>query len=120
MAVVFTVVKRGIAGNQRRVIVDVTGPASYTTGGEALTLAQFQFLFPDIASNATAADWTKATFVDVETSFSATPAFLSGMIDKVGGKFVYTTAGAQTANATNLSAAAQTIRMQIMYAGSVG
>lgn len=117
MAVTLSIVKRAISGNQRRVVVDVTGPASYTTGGEAMTAAQFSLLFPEFATTGTP-DWTKATFVDVETAFATTPAFLSGMIDKTTGKFVFTTAGAQTGAATNLSA--QTIRMNILYAGITG
>ena len=34
------VVKRGVAGNLRQNIVQITGPASYTTNGHALTPAQ--------------------------------------------------------------------------------
>jgi hypothetical protein len=113
MAVTLSVVRRSVVGNSRLVTVDVTGPASYTTGGESLTTAQFSLLFPEIAANAATADWTQATFVDSETMFATVPAFLSGIIAKATGKFVFLTAGAQTAGATNLSA--QTVRIQINY-----
>lgn len=37
MAVTITTRKHSVEGNRSTVYVDITGPASYTTGGEALT-----------------------------------------------------------------------------------
>lgn len=113
MAVTLAVVQRNVVGNRRRVIVDVTGPASYTTGGEALTAAQYAFLFPETSANASAAAFSNVVQFDSETNPTSTPAFLSCVLDKAGNKMLYTTAGAQTTAATNLSA--QTVRCEFVY-----
>lgn len=113
MAVTFNVVKRISGGSARRVLVDITGPASYTTGGEALTTAQFAYLFPEVASNASSADWTKVQLFDSECAVATTPAFLQAALDKTNGKMAFTTAGAQVGAATNLSA--QTVRAEFVY-----
>jgi hypothetical protein len=39
MAVSIAVRKRSVRGNEQAVYVDITGPASYTTGGESLSAA---------------------------------------------------------------------------------
>lgn len=119
MAVTMAVVRRTKLANLRQVIVDITGPASYTTGGEALTAAQQAFLMPEQSPNILTQDWTKVIVFDAEVSATTVPAFLSCILDRAGAKIWYTTAGAQTANATNLSA--QVIRARVTYmVGAVG
>lgn len=109
MAVTLSVVKRISAGNARRVIVDVTGPASYTTGGEALTAAQQTYLMPE-AGVVASADFSKATYFDSEVE----PAnFRSLVLDKTNNKMLFAAGGTQVGAATNLSAV--TIRCEIIY-----
>lgn len=110
MAVTLAIVKRRPLGNGYEVIADVTGPASYTTGGETLTAAQQAQLMPELGG-AQALDFTKAQFFMAEVE----PANLrSLLLDKANAKMLFTVAGAQVANATNLSAV--TIRCRILYA----
>lgn len=113
MAVTITQVRRTRVGNMREVVVDVVGPASYTTGGETLTAAQQAYLFPELSPNILAADFTKCIFFEAEVMFATTPAFLSACIAKATNKFVFITAGAQTGNAVDLSA--QTVRCRFWY-----
>lgn len=113
MAVTIAIVKRTRDGNTMQVIADVTGPASYTTGGETLTVAQQIALMPEVGQIA-AVDFTKVTFCHGELDGS-----LRGYtIDKANNKIVHATAGAQTANATNLSAVVNRIRL--VYGGAIG
>jgi hypothetical protein len=114
MAVTLSVAKRLASGNTRRVIVDVTGPASYTTGGELLTAAQQNYLFPELGSGQSLA-MSACVYFDSETE----PAnFRSLVLDKTNNKMLFTAAGAQVASTTNLSAV--TIRCEMVYGGISG
>lgn len=116
MAVTIVVKKRSVAGATRRVIIDVTGPASYTTGGEALTLAQLQQVMADAlpATN----DWSVIKSFDSEVNPTSTPAFLALCLDRTNNKMLFTAAGAQAASLANLSA--QTVRAELVYGSAIG
>ena|SRR5215831_7333988 len=109
MAVTIAIVKRNVEGQSIEVLADVTGPASYTTGGEALTAAQQTQLFPQQGSPA-AADFTKAVFFESEVE-GVNARFL--VLDKVNNKMMFWAGSTQVGAATNLSAV--TIRCRIEY-----
>lgn len=113
MAVTIAIVNRATIGNAREVTADITGPASYTTGGETLTAAQQAQLFPELGGNPTLS-FAVCKFFDAEVMMGTTPALLSCVLDKTNNKMVFTTAGAQTTAATNLSA--QVVRAKFRYA----
>lgn len=117
MAVTIAIVSRSAVGNSREVIADITGPASYTTGGETLTAAQQAQLFPELGGNPTL-NFAVCKFFDAEVMMGTTPALLTCVLDKPNNKIVYTTAGAQTTAATNLSA--QVVRAKFRYGISTG
>lgn len=97
MAVTLTAVKRISSGNTKRITGTVTGPASYTTGGETLTAAQIK----QLTDGASGTVLTNVQLFDSEVE----PAnFRALVIDKTNKKMLFTVAGAQVANATNLSA----------------
>jgi hypothetical protein len=108
MAVTIAIVKRQVRGVGYEVIADITGPASYTTGGELLTAAQQAALMPELGANQ-ALDMSKAQLFTSERD----PAGRMLVLDKTNNKVLSFDAGAQTANATNLSAV--TIRCRILY-----
>lgn len=112
MAVTIAIVSRSVAGNAREVIADITGPASYTTGGELLTAAQQAQLFPELGGNPTL-NMNAIKFFDAEVNLGATPALLSCTIDKTNNKIAFTAAGAQAASLANLSA--QVVRCKFRY-----
>lgn len=109
MAVTIAIVKRNVEGAAREVVVDVTGPASYTTGGETLTAAQQAQLFPENGAPA-AADFSKATFFESEVE-TANARYC--ILDKTNNKMMFFAGSTQVANATNLSAV--TIRCRVEY-----
>lgn len=113
MAVTITTVRRSRAGNLRRVIADVVGPTSYTTGGETLTVAQERYLFPEIDANLGTVDFTHCVYFRSETAVATTPAFLSCALDKVNNKMAFQASGAEATSTTNLSA--QTVRCEFTY-----
>lgn len=110
MAVTIAIVKRTVDGGKRTVVFDVTGPASYTNpGGELLTAAQQGQLMPEAGLPAAVA-FSAAPFFESEVE----PANLRAVVlDRTNNKMLFTVAGAQVANATNLSAV--TIRCRIEY-----
>lgn len=95
MAVTLAVVKTINAGNSRRRIIDVTGPASYTTGGEALTQANLNVLVGQPGSK----------IGDIQ-GFQAENSVLGHIVvlDRANSKVMYWDGTTQIANATNLSA----------------
>src|SRR4051812_25226243 len=98
MAVTAAVVKRQARGVGYEVIADITGPASYTTGGETLTAAQQAALMPELGASP-ALDFSKVQMFQAEVE----PANLRSLVlDKTNNKMLFTVAGAQVANLTNL------------------
>lgn len=95
MAVVFNNVRRIVAGNSVRIVGSVTGPASYTTGGETLTAAQIGALTDGDSTTALTANLSWDSEVE-PTNFRAT------VLDRTNKKLLFVTAFAQVANATDL------------------
>lgn len=101
MAVVFSKVRKVVEGNSVRITGTVTGPASYTTGGETLSAAQIRLLTDGesttslTVANAGPFTWDSEVVV---TSFRST------VIDRTNKKILFTTAFAEVASTTNLSA----------------
>lgn len=98
MAVTLAVVKRNVVGAQNVVTFDCTGPASYTTGGETLTAAQYGQLLG--ASPPAAAAFSSVQFFESERDTVGRQLVL----DKANNKMMYFAAGAEVASTTNLSA----------------
>lgn len=109
MAVTITNVKKHRESTSYKSSFDVTGPASYTTGGETLTAAQQAQLFPENGAPA-AADFSKATFFESEVE-TANARYC--ILDKTNNKMMFFAGSTQVANATNLSAV--TIRCRVEY-----
>jgi hypothetical protein len=109
VAVTIAIVKRNVEGGAREVVFDITGPASYTTGGEALTAAQQAQLMPEAGLPA-AADYSKAVFFESEVE-TANARYL--ILDKTNNKMMFFAGSTQVAGATNLSAVV--IRGRIEY-----
>lgn len=117
MAVSFSApIRRTRQGNLRKVIVDMTGPASYTTGGEVLTLAQYNALFPETHANALAlpANANNIILFVAEDSTGGHAAVL----DRANLKVMYFNGTTQITNATNLSSV--TVRVEITYQVATG
>lgn len=117
MSVVISGVKHVNAGNARFSVFDVTGPVSYTTGGETLTLAQQRQIMNETAGSSV--DFTKATFFLSEVNHLATNAAgLTWVLDKTNNKLVaykLSTTADQVANGIDLSTAASKTRCRVMY-----
>lgn len=111
MAVTLAVKKRADMGNCRCVVFDVTGPASYTTGGELLTVGQLAALMPELGVPATAI--LGAAAVDRLFSENEIATFRNIGIDRAAAKILFLIGGAEVANATNLSAVV--VRASILY-----
>lgn len=95
MAVTTAQIKRGFGNNSRVTILDITGPASYTTGGEVLTAAQI----------AQMAGLPGGKIADLHSFDSETnTAGYTIALDRTNSKVLFFLAGAQVSNATNLSA----------------
>ena len=95
---------RNVQGRDRVVYADVTGPASYTTGGESVTLAQLQALCPGLGT--VVGDWSKVKFFDSETDASGR----RWALDKTNKKLLAFDADSEIPNATNLSAVVIRVR----------
>lgn len=101
MAVTLNNVRRVITGNAVRIVGSVTGPASYTTGGETLTASQIRALTDGDSTTSLAGTNSGPLAFDSEVE----PANLRALVlDRTNKKMLFTVAGAQVANATNLSA----------------
>lgn len=97
MAVTLNNVRRVVTGNSVRIVGSVTGPASYTTGGETLTAAQIRAL--------TDGDSTTALTSNLIWDSEVEPAnFRATVLDRTNKKLKFTTAFAEVAATTNLSA----------------
>ena len=109
MAVTIANLRFNVDGNVRQTTFDVTGPASYTTGGEALTAAQINQLMPHYAGALLATDADKAQFFVSDRN--ASDQYM--ILDKVNDKIMYFTNAGQVSAATNLSTV--TIPAKIEY-----
>ena len=116
MAVTIANVRRSRAGNIRKVYVDITGPASYTTNGEVLTVAQLQALAPEVWSGlqAVPANLNAILKFDAETPITGQAVVL----DRATLKVKYYNGTTEIANATNLSAVVT--RVEISYQAVTG
>lgn len=105
-----TPVKRVVRGNERVAYVDLTGPASYTTGGEALSAADIVKLCGGKAG---------AVIGDI-VSFDAEPSTAGHtvVLDRANSKIMYFNGTTQIAAATNLSAV--TVRAAVTHSVSNG
>jgi hypothetical protein len=111
MAVTITPVRRQRQGNIRTVLVDITGPASYTANGEVLTAAQVAALFPEVYSNLTALPANANQILQFDAETPATGHALC--LDRTNWKMRYFNGTTEIAGAVNLSAV--TIRVGITY-----
>ena len=116
MAVTVALVKRTRIGNVRRVIADITGPASYTANGEVLTIAQVQALMPEVFSNTASLPATAAAVIQTEVEVPPTGHALC--LDRSSWKFRYFNGTTEIAGAVNLSAV--TIRVVLSYGVGTG
>lgn len=97
MAVTMNNVRRIVAGNSVRIVGSITGPASYTTGGETLSTAQIAVLTDGDSTTSLTSCLTFDSEV-VPTSFRAM------ILDRTNKKLMFTTAFAEVASLANLSA----------------
>lgn len=97
MAVTLNNVRRIVAGNHVRIVGSVTGPASYTTGGETLSAAQISVLTDGDSTTALTPNLVWDSEVE-PTNFRAT------VLDRTNKKLKFVTAFAEVASLTNLSA----------------
>lgn len=95
MAVTITVRKRSVAGNRKTVYADITGPASYSTGGEALSQGDLNKLV-----DGPGAKIGDIALFDAEDSTGGHALVL----DRTNSKVMYFNGTTQIAAATNLSA----------------
>ena len=96
MAVTLSI-KRVIAGNHKRIIGTITGPASYTNpGGEALTAAQIKQLTDGLSGTSLAS----VTVFDGEVDATN---FRTPVLDKTNKKVIFVAGATQVTNGTDLS-----------------
>ena len=95
MAVTITVRKRIVRGNEQVIVADITGPASYTTGGEALSQSDLNRLLGRPGGRI-----GEIEIADFEPSTGGH----SLVLDRANSKVMYFNGTTQIANATNLSA----------------
>ena len=98
---------RNVQGRDRAVWANITGPASYTTGGETLTLAQLQALCPGLAK--VLADWSKVKFFISEHDTSGR----RWVLDRTNTKLLCFDVDSEVPSQTNLSAVV--MRVQAIY-----
>lgn len=105
MAVTITSKKQVVAGNARITYVDLTGPASYTTGGEALSAADIVKL---------AGGKPGAVIADI-LQFDAEPSTggHSVVLDRTNSKVMFFNGTTQIAATTNLSGV--TVRVAVTH-----
>lgn len=108
MAVTTTVLKHGYGNNSRVTILDVTGPASYTTGGETLTAAQINQL-----ANLPASKIGDLHSFDSETNTAG----YTIALDRTNSKILFFTGGSQVASTTNLSAVTVRVATEVFVNG---
>ena len=107
MAVTIANVAHVIRGNERVRYVDITGPASYTTNGEALTAA-------NIAALTDGDGWTISNILKFDAEVPVTGQSLS--LDRTNSKIKYYNGTTEIAAAVNLSTVVT--RCEVTYAPS--
>ena len=108
MAVTIAIFANQVDDTAYVTVADITGPASYTTGGEVLTAAQVNQLLPKLGGSAVLADTAKIQFFQSESNTTGQ----NIVLDRANSKLMYF-AGAQVSAATNLSGG--TVRVRIFY-----
>src|SRR5262245_44366684 len=98
MAVVFSNIKHYNEGGMRLTLATCTGPASYTTGGEALTAAQQASLMPENGVPA-AVNMSAVKFFESEQSVNGRWCVL----DRTNNKLIYWTDAGEAGSGTNQS-----------------
>lgn len=112
MAVTAVVVEKSATHDGYISYVDITGPASYTTGGEALTAGQVNQILPMLGGGLAVADLPRVLqFVQSEVGVGGHAA----MIDRANGKVLFFI-GPQVTSTTNLGAV--TCRVRLKYGKS--
>lgn len=99
MAVTFSNVRRVVAGNHVRVVGTITGPASYTTGGETLSAAQIQILTNGGSKTSLSGCLTFDSEVEPAN-------FRNLVLDRTNLKMLFSAGATQVVSTTNLSAVA--------------
>lgn len=97
MAVTFNVVRRVVSDNAIRITGTVTGPASYTTGGETLSAAQIKLLTDGDSSTALSASGPYSFDSEVEPAN-----FRSLVLDRTNKKLLFTAGATQVTSTTDL------------------
>jgi hypothetical protein len=104
MAVTITNKGKVVRGNERVRYVDITGPASYTTGGEALSASDLKAL----------TDTDRGVIGDIlQFDAESSTGGHTLVLDRTNSKIMYFNGTTQIANATNLSAV--TVRAAVVY-----
>lgn len=106
-------------GNKYMLVVDHFGPASYPTGGETITAAQYgiggiDFIDSTNDINQGTVQYTGVSFsgtyyVDIKLATTTAP---GGSVSSLKAQWFVVATGAEVANTTNLSA--EKIRLRIM------
>lgn len=108
MAVTAVMVEKSVTNDGYISYVDITGPASYTTGGEALTAGQVNAILPMLGGGLAVADLPKVLqFITSEITAGGYEA----TIDRPNGKVLFF-AGPQVAGAVNLAAVVCRVRLK--------
>lgn len=111
MALTIASVKHNVVGGSYEHIVTITGDSSYATGGEVLADVDINALLPKLGgklvANATSAGLIQFFVSERDTSGRELA------LDRTNFKILFYAAGAEIANATNLSAV--TIRAIVRY-----
>ena len=102
MAVTLTNIKKVVAGNHCRVTGKITGPASYTTGGETLTATQIAQL-TEAAGGANRSTTSLASVLQFDSEVEAAN-LRSVVLDRTNLKVKFVAGSTEVAAATNLSA----------------
>lgn len=102
MAVSITVKKRGAEGSAKVAYVDITGPASYTTGGETLSASDLKTLIGDPSAVIGDID-----HFDAEVTNGGHTLFL----DRTNSKILFFNGTTQITAATNLSTFTARVRV---------
>lgn len=108
MAVTAAVVEQSVTNDGYISYVDITGPASYTTGGEALTAGQVNAIMPKLGGGLAVADLPRVLqFVQSEVGVGGHAA----TIDRATGKVLFFI-GPQVAGAVNLGTVVCRVRLK--------
>ena len=98
---------RNVTGRDRVVYANITGDASYSSGGETLTLANLAVLCPGLGT--VVGDWSKVKWFESEVDTSGR----KWALDRTNQKLLCFDANSEVDNAVDLSAV--TIRVALTY-----